>query len=32
VSDQIIRVTDRACDDFAGGNAGAQRNRKILGL
>jgi sugar phosphate isomerase/epimerase len=32
VSDQIIRVTDRAFDDFAGGNADAQRNRKILGL
>jgi sugar phosphate isomerase/epimerase len=30
--DHIIRVTDRAFDDFAGGGADAERNRKILGL
>ncbi len=32
VRDHIIRVTDRAFDDFAGGAANAGRNRKILGL
>jgi sugar phosphate isomerase/epimerase len=32
VRDHIIRVTDRAFDDFAGGGADAVRNRKILGL
>jgi len=32
VRDHIIRVTDRAFDDFAGGKADAERNRKILGL
>jgi hypothetical protein len=32
VRDQIIRVTDRAFDDFAGGDADAASNRKILGL
>jgi len=32
VREQIIRVTDRAFDDFAGGGADASRNRKILGL
>jgi sugar phosphate isomerase/epimerase len=32
VRDHIIRVTDRAFDDFAGGAADAERNRKILGL
>jgi sugar phosphate isomerase/epimerase len=30
VRDHIIRVTDRAFDDFAGGAADAERNRKIL--
>jgi sugar phosphate isomerase/epimerase len=30
--DHIIRVTDRAFDDFAGGAADAERNRRILGL
>jgi len=28
----IIRVTERAFDDFAGGAADAERNRRILGL
>ncbi len=32
VRDHIIRVTDRAFDDFSGGSADAARNRKILGL
>jgi len=32
VCGQIIRVTDRAFDDFAGGVADAEKNRKILGL
>ena len=32
VRDHIIRVTDRAFDDFAGGAADVERNRQILGL
>jgi sugar phosphate isomerase/epimerase len=32
VRDHIIRVTDRAFDDFAGGAADSERNRKILGV
>jgi sugar phosphate isomerase/epimerase len=32
VSDHIIRVTDRAFDDFAGGAADRERNRRILGI
>jgi len=32
VRDRIIRVTDRAFDDFAGGSADTAKNRKILGL
>jgi sugar phosphate isomerase/epimerase len=32
IHDHIIRVTDRAFDDFAGGGADEERNRKILGL
>ena len=32
VKDHIIRVTDKAFDDFAGGAAGTQSNRKMLGL
>ncbi len=32
VREHIIRVTERAFDDFAGGSGDAQRNRKILGL
>jgi sugar phosphate isomerase/epimerase len=32
VRDHIIPVTDRAFDDFAGGKADEERNRKILGL
>jgi sugar phosphate isomerase/epimerase len=32
VRDHIIQVTDRAFDDFAGGKADQERNRKILGL
>jgi sugar phosphate isomerase/epimerase len=32
VRENIVRVTDRAFDDFAGGAADAERNRKCLGL
>ena len=32
VSDHIIRVTDKAFDDFAGGAADTETNRKMLGL
>ncbi len=32
VRDHIIRVTDRAFDDFSGGGADAKRNRRILGI
>jgi sugar phosphate isomerase/epimerase len=32
VRDHIIRVTDRAFDDFAGAGADRERNRKILGV
>jgi sugar phosphate isomerase/epimerase len=32
VRDHIIRVTERAFDDFAGSGADVARNRKILGL
>ncbi len=32
IREHIIRVTDRAFDDFAGGSANEARNRKILGL
>ncbi len=32
VSDHIIRVTDKAFDDFAGGSADRDSNRKMLGL
>ena len=32
VRDHIIRVTDRAFDDFADGGADAAANRKMLGL
>jgi sugar phosphate isomerase/epimerase len=32
IRDRIIRVTDRAFDDFAGASADAERNRRILGL
>jgi len=32
VREHIIRVTDKAFDDFAGGKADAEKNRKILGL
>jgi len=32
VKDSIIRVTDRAFDDFAGGQADQEGNRRILGL
>ena len=32
VSDHIIRVTDKAFDDFAGAAADTQSNRKMLGL
>ncbi|HEY2858912.1 MAG TPA: sugar phosphate isomerase/epimerase [Terracidiphilus sp.] len=32
IEDHIIRVTEKAFDDFAGGATDKQRNRKILGL
>ncbi|RYY20457.1 MAG: sugar phosphate isomerase/epimerase [Cytophagaceae bacterium] len=32
IQDHIIRVTDRAFDDFAGSGADAATNRKLLGL
>lgn len=32
IRDRIIRVTDRAFDDFAGGPADLDKNRKVLGL
>lgn len=32
VKDHIIRVTDKAFDDFAGGAADTETNRKMLGL
>jgi sugar phosphate isomerase/epimerase len=32
IRDHIIRVTDRAFDDFAGGGADKEKNRRILGL
>lgn len=32
VQDHIIRVTEKAFDDFAGGGTDAARNRRILGL
>ena len=32
VQERIIRVTDRAFDDFAGAGADQGRNRRILGL
>jgi sugar phosphate isomerase/epimerase len=32
IKERMIRVTERAFDDFAGGRADAERNRKILGL
>jgi sugar phosphate isomerase/epimerase len=32
INEKIIRVTDRAFDDFAGGGADAEKNKRILGL
>ena len=32
IAQNIIRVTDRAFDDFAGTDANAEQNRKLLGL
>lgn len=32
VRDHMIRVTEQAFDDFAGGTADAEKNRKILGI
>jgi len=32
IKERIIRVTERAFDDFAGGGTDAARNRRILGL
>jgi len=32
IAEHIIRVTDKAFDDFAGGGADAAKNRRLLGL
>ena len=32
IRERIIRVTEKAFDDFAGGATDAERNRRILGL
>jgi hypothetical protein len=32
IKQHIIRVTERAFDDFAGSGADAQANRRILGI
>ena len=32
IKEKIIRVTDRAFDDFAGGGANIEKNKRILGL
>jgi sugar phosphate isomerase/epimerase len=32
IAEHIIRVTDKAFDDFAGGEPNAEQNRKILGI
>ncbi len=32
IREHIIRVTEKAFDDFAGGGSDAERNRRILGL
>jgi hypothetical protein len=32
IQERIIRVTERAFDDFAGGKTDLERNRRILGL
>ena len=32
IREHIIRVTEKAFDDFAGGSTDAERNRRILGL
>jgi sugar phosphate isomerase/epimerase len=32
ISDLIIQVTDKAFDDFAGGDGDTELNRKILGI
>jgi sugar phosphate isomerase/epimerase len=32
IKEKIIRVTDRAFDDFAGGGADAEKNKRMLGL
>jgi sugar phosphate isomerase/epimerase len=32
IREKIIRVTDRAFDDFAGGGADTEKNKRILGL
>jgi sugar phosphate isomerase/epimerase len=32
IRERIIRVTEKAFDDFAGGSTDAERNRRILGL
>jgi hypothetical protein len=32
IADHIIRVADRAFDDFAGGGVNSAANRKILGI
>jgi hypothetical protein len=32
IAEKIIRVTEKAFDDFAGGGADEAKNRKMLGL
>jgi sugar phosphate isomerase/epimerase len=32
IADHMIRVTDKAFDDFAGGDSDVEKNRRILGL
>jgi hypothetical protein len=32
IKEKIIRVTDRAFDDFAGSGADLEKNKRILGL
>jgi hypothetical protein len=32
VKDHMIRVTEKAFDDFAGGDVSVEANRKMLGL
>jgi hypothetical protein len=32
IQEKIIRVTEKAFDDFAGGGADAEKNKRVLGL